>query len=752
MNWTEALLVGAVVASTDAAAVFFLLHAKGLRLRPRVSATLEVESGINDPFAIFLTIVLVEICSARRTSRGTRSPRSWSPRRMIGGDHRLCRRPRHGAGAQPPRAAAGPARAVRRDRRAGGVRAGRIGARLGLPRRLYRRPGGRQQRDPRPQCRCDLPRRGDLACPDRHVRAARPAGLAGAAAAARAAGAGGRGHADADRAAGRGVPVPCAVPLQPAREAVHLLGRPARRGRHFWPRSRCWWACRTRSSISTSPSWWCWSRSLVQGWTIAPAARCAAASRSRARSLPRRIELDLPGQLEQELVGYPVVAGSPYLRRGITPSWAKLTLVVRDERVLTPEEAGAGARGRPRLFPGAARTRAGARPVLRRQPPPARPDPRLVEDFFVPGDATLGALAEIYGLTIPPEDKPRPTLADLFAERTFRRPPRRQRHDPARPGGAGGAHRAPTAASSWSACSWPSPSRCRARCRGRGSDSAAARAWRRVLALALAALRLHSGRRAIGIAPSPVSTMTASTPNVSAIRSARQRLAGRRVGDQPAAVHHQHAVGKARGEREIVHHRQHRAAGARGVAQQPHHHELVARIERHGRLVGEQHGGLASRARAPAPRAPARRPTAWSPRRSAKASVAVAASARRDGGAVGVGRARERIAVRRAAERDHGGDRQRPMEHVALRQIGDAPRALARRACGERPAVDVDAAVGAASGRRARAPAWSCRRRSARPARSARPRAASRSAPLDDRRAAEPHARRPRALQDRRRS
>src|SRR5215211_5407815 len=42
MNWTEAFLVGAVVASTDAAAVFFLVHARGLRLRPRVGATLEV--------------------------------------------------------------------------------------------------------------------------------------------------------------------------------------------------------------------------------------------------------------------------------------------------------------------------------------------------------------------------------------------------------------------------------------------------------------------------------------------------------------------------------------------------------------------------------------------------------------------------------------------------------------------------------------------------------------------------------------
>jgi cell volume regulation protein A len=102
------LLLGAVVSSTDAATVFSVLRSRNVNLRGQLRPLLELESGSNDPMAVFLTVGLVQLLTNVGASPGspcTSFCRSNGPRRRV----RPGSRPRNGFRSQSVEAC------VRRD-------------------------------------------------------------------------------------------------------------------------------------------------------------------------------------------------------------------------------------------------------------------------------------------------------------------------------------------------------------------------------------------------------------------------------------------------------------------------------------------------------------------------------------------------------------------------------------------------------------------------------------------------------------
>lgn len=67
-SWQDGLLLGSIVSSTDAAAVFAVLRSRRVSLRDNLRSLLEFESGSNDPMAIFLTLAVLQVISQNTMS------------------------------------------------------------------------------------------------------------------------------------------------------------------------------------------------------------------------------------------------------------------------------------------------------------------------------------------------------------------------------------------------------------------------------------------------------------------------------------------------------------------------------------------------------------------------------------------------------------------------------------------------------------------------------------------------------------
>jgi potassium/hydrogen antiporter len=412
LNWTEALLVGAVVASTDAAAVFLLVHAQGLRLRPRVGATLEAESGTNDPFAVFLTLMLVELISVGNSSfahvavelgreavlgavagiaggrlvvlalnrvalpQGLHAPFVLTAALVVFGTTQIV----HASGFLAVYLAG--IIIGNRPTRAHNALVTFLDAATWLAQIVM------------------FVLLGLLASPQRLVGSIGPA-----------------------------VIIALVLMLVARPLAVFLCLAPFR----FNWREKifiAWTGLRGAVAIflASIPMMVGLSKAylyfdvafvivvislLLQGWTLAAAARRLHVALPRADRGPRRVELDLPGQLEQQLVGYSVRPKSLFFRRGLTPSWSKPTLVIRDQRILSPVEADPVRPGDYIYLLAPPEKAEALDRFFVDMPPSAAPDPHLLGDFTVSGEHTLGELTEVYGVKID-ADQAGLTLADYF--------------------------------------------------------------------------------------------------------------------------------------------------------------------------------------------------------------------------------------------------------------------------------------------------------------------------------------------------
>jgi cell volume regulation protein A len=421
LHWLQGVLLGAIVGSTDAAAVFALLRTQGAAVKERVAATLEMESGSNDPMAIFLTVVLVEVLAAGRTALDLTVATQFVLQFGIGtavglGGGRLLvaliNRLSLITGLYPLLAMAG------------GLLIFAVTAKLGGSGFLAIYFAGVVLGNSRLQASQNILRVHDglawlsqiamflilglLVTPSRLVEIAAPAlAIAGFLIL---------------------VARPAAVALSlapirfPWREQLYI-GWVGLRGAvpivlALFPMI---YGLKDAYLYFTVAFFIVLVSLTLQGWTIAPAARLLNLEVPPSVEPAQRVTLDMPGHFEHEIVAYEVQPGSMVALREVSglqlPEGMQLMALLRAG---LPQPLGPGTQ----LNPGdyvyilAEPRRIGE---LNKLFDPHRAPDRLEEhryfgDFVLNGDAVLGDLADVYGIEVPGEERHK-TLAQYLSER-----------------------------------------------------------------------------------------------------------------------------------------------------------------------------------------------------------------------------------------------------------------------------------------------------------------------------------------------
>ena len=415
------LLLGAIIASTDAAAVFFLVHTGGLKLKQRIIATLEMESATNDPVAVFLTMILVQVILA--TSGGETA--HTGPLELLGtlalhalvgtvggvlgglGASWLLNRVNLPGGLHPLLAIALAVTiyAMTSVFDGSGFLAVYLAGMI-LGNRPLRASASIVTVNDAATWLAQIVMflvLGLLVTPSKMVSYILPA-----------------------------IAIAAFLVLVARPVAVWLCLTPF--GFSWRAKTFMSWvglrgavsiflaAIPTLSGVEHADLYFnvafmvVMVSLLVQGWTLTPVAKLLKLALPRVAAPVQRFELDLPGQLALEMVGYPVLADSAVMNGAAVPAWARPAFVIRNQNILTPGQAGALKTGDFGYFLAPPNRVSRLDQLFAAHAELLVSDEPFFGEFAFTGDVKLKEVMGFYGLPSDPEIGDL-SIAELFAAR-----------------------------------------------------------------------------------------------------------------------------------------------------------------------------------------------------------------------------------------------------------------------------------------------------------------------------------------------